>query len=232
MPEFFMLTYIIKVMLESLHKHKALVLWLLPSWGEFFSQGAIAILTAILANLSFINSSLSVPSDFHAGLLTANAINALLNKVLGQQVSASLASGVFFALVGLFIYVIFWLLANFSSEVGNDISVTGYVHPKGVDTQSPLRNFVSRTAFRASAALLLTFYVGLILTTLLLAWIFRYQQVVAFWPNINHLINGVLTIIAQTFALHIFIVLIRMVLLKKRLFFLEDYQNSDNDNHQ
>ena len=207
------------------HIKQALV-WLLPTWPELIIYFCVSVALFISSNIGVIRGYLSVPNDFYFNTLFVDFINNIVQKLLGREISASLSSGLFFGLVGLVIYSMAWLLANFSTELHNDLAVTKYVHPANTDTRSEIRDLVSKGVFRISIILLLVFYINLATSQLLPYWTETYQNAINNWPSLAPLSTALASLITQMLALHLLIILLRLVLLKKRLFFAADYHDT------
>lgn len=199
--------------------------WLLPSWSEIIIYLCLALAFFISSNVEIIKTYLSVPSDFYFNTVIINAINDILQRILGREISAALSSGLFFALAGLIIYSAAWLFANFSTEFRNDLAVTKYIHPANVDTKSEIRDFVSKTIFRISVVLILISYIGLVTSRLLPYWTEVYQSSAKTWPSLESAGQALVALFAQVISIHFFVILLRLIFLKKRLLFAEDYHD-------
>jgi succinate dehydrogenase hydrophobic anchor subunit len=106
---------------------------------------------------------------------------------------------------------------NFSNELSNDLAATKYVHPRNVDTKSPLHDLLSRTSFQVITFIVLAIYVNMLVSVLLPYSGGLYRAMFQAWPDlvlVKHFITGVLV---QLFSLHFVIVLVRAMLLRKRI---------------
>lgn len=116
------------------------------------------------------------------------------------------------------VYVVLWLGQNFSTELSNDLAMTKYVHPRGADPVSPLRNFISLTIFRIVIFIILVFYLNLCVRVLLPLWFTQYRDVIQNWPKSEYFLDAALAAVSQIIMLHGIVVFARLLFLRKRLF--------------
>ena len=197
---------------------KNLLYWILPSGTELVMFTGLSFITLTLSNAPFLKSVLYLPKDFQLTTATLNSINNLLVKVFGEDASRFGVVSFFWALVGAGVYVLIWLAINFSEELGNDLAVTKYIHPKNIDTHSPLLNMLSRISFQFVALCLFFLYVNILIGALLPYVGEAFRTSITRWPNIASLYYGFLGIILEILALHTAVVLLRSLTLRKRIF--------------
>jgi hypothetical protein len=147
-----------------------------------------------------------------------DSINDLIQRFVGDHVARSAVVAIFWALVGLAVYLLIWALINYSDEFGSDLAATGYVHPKNVNTTAPLIYFITRIAFQIFSLLLLVFYINFLIGVLIPRLGVFYQTSTKLWPSTNSLENGLIGIIGEFAIIHVIVVLIRFLLLRKRIF--------------
>lgn len=197
---------------------KLAIIWILPTALEVFVYTFIAVMTFALSNLSVFKKSLFLPSHFSPYHDVINSISGLVERVFGERIAGSLSLGIFWGLVGMVVYVLIWLLQNFSTELSNDLAMTKYVVPRGGDPESPLRDFISTTVFRVLTVILLIFYTSLVFKVLLPRQLSAYQGLLLNWPDSHYFIKAFIAIIGQMLTLHGFVVFARLILLRKRIF--------------
>ena len=200
------------------NKFVALLTWLLPSGSELIIASTFTIATLAISNSTVVRDLIFLPQDFQIKTAALDSLSRLIETVFGDQIARSGVVAIFWALVGLFVYILIWLGLNFSNELGNDLALTKYLHPRHVDTHSRLRDLISKVVFRAMALFILIFYVNLVMSTLLpyIGGMFRVtlQQ----WPSMISLKYLGLGVILEIVALHGLVVMIRAIILRKRVF--------------
>lgn len=194
------------------------LLWLMPTGIEIATYATLAAVTLAVSNIGVVKNLFMLEGDFNIYHLALESLEGLLTALVGQQVAANIVTGVFWGIVGMLIYVFLWLSGNFSKEIGNDLAATTYIHSKGVDTFSPLKHFVFRIIFQICIAVVLVFYINLLVRVLLPLWTTEYSSLAPNWPNLRYIRDAILAFISQILGLHIFTVLVRLLTLRKRVF--------------
>lgn len=197
---------------------RSVVGWLTPSVSELVIYLFVAISTLFISNVSFVRDFIFAPSDFSLWTVILDSINSLLDRFVGEGTARTVVVIVFWALVGLLVYAVIWVLSNFSDELGNDLALTKYVHPRNVDTSSPLRDFISRTLFRIAIFVLLVFYAVIFWQALLPFCMDQFRQALGAWPTLESFKAALIGVAVQVITLHVFIVFARLLFLKKRIF--------------
>ena len=196
---------------------KGILSWLAPTASELVWYLFLSGLTLVLSSLAFFRTFVYAPSEFTLKELTLGTVSGLLERYVGNQITRSGVVIIFWGMVGLLVYMSIWLLMNFSDELGNDLAITKYIHPRNVDTSSPLRDFLSKTFFRVAVFIFLLFYLNFFLSILLPTSIVFYRSAVSNWPQLRCFIDGGIGLSIQLIALHIFTVLIRLLFLRKQV---------------
>jgi hypothetical protein len=199
-------------------KIQQILLWLVPSSTEMIVFSSFVVLTIIASNASFLREFLYTPKDFNAIELVLTSINDLLQRFVGDTITSSGVVAIFWALVGLLVYLIIWVAMNFSTELDNDLAMTRYVHPAGVDTKQPLRSLVAKTIFRAGAIVVLVFYINVVVIALMPYFGGLFYEAGLVWFGTESLKLVVQGSVLMIISLHFFAVLVRAVVLRKRIF--------------
>lgn len=192
--------------------------WLLPSATETVSCVFICILTFVLSNMAFFREFIGTPSNFSLKDTLLGSVSSILDRYAGQGITRTGVVILFWALVGLLVYAVIWVLMNFSDELGNDLAMTKYVHPRNVDTSSPLRDFIARTLFRVTILVLFALYISYFVTQLLPIVVNRFIHAVKTWPSAEALQFAIVGLLIELLMLHVLVVLLRFLLLKERIF--------------
>jgi hypothetical protein len=140
-------------------------------------------LTLAVSNAGFLRSFVFLPESFQLKSAILDSLNNLVTRLVGDQIARSAIVAIFWALVGLVVYLLIWLVLNFSGELGNDLAITKYVHPRNVDTHSPLRDFVSRVSFQFVTLCVFIFYINLVIGTLLPYFGGLFRTAINDWPS-------------------------------------------------
>ena len=201
-----------------LEKTKNVVLWLTPSGVEIAFYIFLTFATFVLSSFDLVKSSLSVTGDFNPIRSGIGVVDSLLQHFVGEKVAGSLSLAIFWGLIGLTVNVIWWLGSNFSTELNNDLVFSKYVHPKDTDPREQLRVFAIRTFIRTIVAISGILYLNFFLSDGLPRLTTRYAAVIGSWSNSQQYLLATTTILFQILMLHIFIVLIRLILLRKKAF--------------
>lgn len=205
---------------QSQHRNRisAVITWFLPTWLELALYIFICLFTIFISNLGVVREILYASGDFNPVRAGIDILTNLLEHFVGERVAGSLSLAIFWGLVGLFVNAVWWVASNFSTELNNDLVFSNYVHPRNYDPKSQLHEFITRTIFRSAVALLFLFYINYALRSVLPHLTTHYHDVLSNW-SVTRDIGGLLSSIgAQILMMHAFIVLTRLLLLKKQIF--------------
>ncbi len=179
---------------------------------EILGNITIASLLLILHYVKVIQEYLGLPRDFEFSSIIKNGMDTLLNSTLGQGRTEAFVVGFFWALVGLAVYVFLKGIAKAMFDLGDGIDQRGYVWPKGSNRYGPLKQAAERAGFQ--------FVIFIVIVIWLLQPLARLMD----GPVFVDVIGGSSVMLysvwfAMTFvALHVLVVLVRLLLLKPRLF--------------
>lgn len=206
------------------HKIKQILSWLAPTGAEVFIYLFIAVASLVLSNADFFKELLLVPRDFSPLESGGNWLNTLVENWLGER-AAGVSTAIFWGVIGAVVYLLFWLATNFKTELGNDLAITHWAHPANTDAKSPLKIFIETMVVRLLAVYLLLIYISYLLNRAWPSWAENYSAAWDNWPQWKYIWSAILTVVAQMVVLHGFVVLSRLIFLKKRLFFSKYYQD-------
>lgn len=192
--------------------------WFLPTAVEVALYIGFILTTIALTNTSFIQDYFLVPDDFSLRTAVLGSFENMLTELVGARAAATLVTAIFWALVGVLIYLLLWLMGNFSTELTNDLAVTKYIHPRGSDTYSPLKALMFRIIYHSLLIILLLFYLSFLVQTLLPFLSSRYEGVTKFWGQTDAMLGLFWAGLCQFVAMHIMIIIIRLLLFRKRVF--------------
>ncbi len=199
-------------------KFYTLISWLQPSAIELVVISTLSVLTLALSNVVFFQDLVFLPKDFSLKAATLDSLNNFIVKLVGDSIARSVVVAVFWASIGLLVYIMIWLLLNFSNELGNDLAVTRYMHPRNVDTNSPWRSYLSRVSFQITALVVFIFYLNVSFGALIPYCGGLFKSALMQWPSLVALKYAVIGLASELVVLHVMILLIRTLMLRKRVF--------------
>ncbi len=193
-------------------------LWLMPTLLESIMYVFIAIATVVISNLQGVRDFLFFSDDFNPIGTAVNSIDQLLTQVVGERAAGALSLAIFWGLVGLVVNIIWWLISNFSTELNNDLVFSSYMHPRSADPKQLLHEFWKKIAFQSAVAVVGIFYLNFFIRSALPLVTTRYAEFLRAWPGQKNIFSLFTAVIFQIVLLHTFVVLTRMLLLRKQVF--------------
>ncbi len=190
------------------------------------SQGIVVYvllsgLTVVLNQFDMIKKYLELPNDLQISRVLAGWADHLLMNTIGPSRTETLVVGLFWAVVGLGVYLFLCGLSRLVIELDDDLNVRGYVWPRGANRDRPLQVFAEQTAFRLVAVAAL-----LIVVLDPLAAVFRGPVFVDYLNSLgsqgslgsNQPLLYVVWFVAGFVTWHVVTVLMRLIALRARLF--------------
>lgn len=195
-----------------------LLLWLLPSGIEVAFYVFITAVTFLVSGLDIVKELLFVSGDFNPIRSAILWIDTILQNFVGEKIAGSLSLAIFWGIIGLIVNLIWWLGSNFSTELSNDLVFSRYVHPRNTDPKSPLREFVERTFIRTTVAIIGIIYINFFLSQGLPRVSANFAEVIKNWSTSKEYMNIIINVVAEIMMLHMFVILTRLLLLRKQIF--------------
>lgn len=206
------------LMAERQNNFKYVLLWLLPTWTELIIYLFFVFFTALLCSQDFVNSLLFSSGDFNPIRAGIASIDGLLQHFLGEKLAGGLSLGIFWGIVGLAVNLLWWLGNNFSTELNNDLVFSKYVHPRDTDPNSQLRELIIRTLVRTVTAIIGLSYLNFTLSQGLPSITNRFADMFKNWSSASQWQELIFLIFYEVLLLHGFVVLTRLILLRKQVF--------------
>lgn len=172
----------------------------------------LSVLIIVLSQFDFIEQYLQIPSSFQVMHLVFSGLDKVLTGVLGEGRTAAFVVGAFWAVVGLGVYVFLRGVAHFFMDLGEGYEARGYVWPKGANRNSELKLATERIIFQILAFLALLFVIFQPLANIVDG------PVLVGFLGPNMILQFVVWFIASWLMLHVAVVLLRLLMLKPRLF--------------
>lgn len=177
----------------------------------------VIALVAFLGQAYYLRQHLSnIYKNFgFEGRITSD-INHWLVKIVGADHLNIIVLAFFWALIGVGVYLVAHSIVENLSEFAEDLSVRKYIWPQNGKRNSPLLELFEKTLFRLAMVILGVIYVLLVMKYLIERSL----------PNVYNLstlsfrsvIVAILWIIVYMLALHVLIVILRLIFLRRRLF--------------
>jgi hypothetical protein len=142
----------------------------------------------------------------------------LLTRLVGEKLAGTLSLAIFWALVGVVVNLIWWAGSNVTTEINEDLEFSKYVHPSGVDPQSQIQDFSKKIALRTAVAVIGILYFNYFISTGLPNVNQSYSKVINNWSTNKDIKALLIAIATEILLLHVFVVLTRVMLLRKRVF--------------
>lgn len=202
----------------TLNRFKLLGLWLLPSGIELAFYIFITAVTFVASSMDIVRDLLFVTGDFNPIRTAIASIDTLLQNFVGERIAGSLSLAIFWGIIGLIVNLIWWLGSNFSTELSNDLVFSKYVHPSNSDPKSHLREFLQRTIIRTTVAIIAIVYTNYFLSQGLPRISATFADAINNWSTNKDYLSVIVAVIAEIVMLHMFIVLARLLLLRKQIF--------------
>ncbi len=192
--------------------------WLMPNGIEILIYIFITGATLILSGVDRLKDLLFVSGDFNPIRLGISGIDLLLTKLVGEKLAGTLSLAIFWALVGVVVNLIWWAGSNVTTEINEDLEFSKYVHPSGVDPQSQIQDFSKKIALRTAVAVIGLLYFNFFISTGLPHVNQSYSKVINSWSTNKDFKTLLIAIATEILLLHVFVVLTRVMLLRKRVF--------------
>ncbi len=191
----------------------------------FSSTEMIIIPGVIVLSLVFyhifdiLNTAIIPDLENRGSVLTTLQENAKrIDESLSQsETVAQVVTALFWATVGALVYIPIWLAGSFYRDVRNQIEgSTRYHHPQSFHASTYWAAVATRRIFMASIVIVMVWY-GIVFFQILLPTLTSYILSGMQW-NTKLLMESLLGVLALTFCIHIFVVLLRLLLLRPRLY--------------
>jgi hypothetical protein len=189
-------------------------------YSSLFTPSALSIiigvflsgLVIVLNQFAVIKSELQLPQNLQFGRMIAKWVDNLLTNTISQARTEILVVGLFWAIVGLVVYMFLHGLARFILELDDDLDARRYVWPKGTDRYRPLRILAEQAAFRLVALIILGIVIAGPLSAVIRGPIF------ADFLGPSKPLQYVVWFIGSVAVWHLVAILLRLIALRARVF--------------
>ena len=190
----------------------------MPNGIEILIYIFITGATLILSGVDRLKDLLFVSGDFNPIRLGISGIDLLLTRLVGEKIAGTLSLAIFWALVGVVVNLIWWAGSNVTTEINEDLEFSKYVHPSGVDPQSQIQDYSKKIALRTAVAVIGLLYFNFFISAGLPYVNQRYSKVINSWSTNKDFKTLIIAVTIEILLLHVFVVLTRVMLLRKRVF--------------
>ncbi len=203
---------------NSLNKQsdiKQAIFWLLPTASEIVAYIGLGLLTVLVANIRAFRSSFLLPENFQVKKAIFDNIDNLLNLLTFHKTDV-VVTAVFWAFIGLVVFLLFTVVLTFSSEFTNELGTRRYIYPKGANRNFIFRAYLQSMLLRLVALCLLLFYTFVVFGALM-PWVLSHYVMQGGF-NYSYIITVLGILLLEILMLHFFAILGRIIFLKKRIF--------------
>lgn len=183
-----------------------------PSGLEMVFIVSVALMLPVLHYFEVIQQYIGLSGSLNIGSILKGWLDTLLNSTLGQGFTETFVVGLFWAMVGLGVYIFLRGVMKLLFDISESMGERGYVWPRGADRHRPMVVAIERTSFQVVVALILFFWVVQPVVRLLEGPVF--VDAIGQSMILQYIIWVVLTVL----SLHFAVVLLRLVLLRERVF--------------
>lgn len=197
---------------SSAQRHRPITQLLTPSAMGVVLYTFLAVLCIVLNQFSFVEQYLQVPHNFQLTHVLFTGLDDILTRVLGESKTAVFVVAAFWAVIGLGVYFFLLGIVHFISDLSKGYEARGMVWPKGANRNHELAMAIKRLVFQLFAFATLLYVVFQPLAAVINGPVF----VDFLGPSLIVIFIG--WFIASWLSMHLFVVLLRLMVLKPRLF--------------
>jgi hypothetical protein len=168
---------------------------------------------SIIINQISTNKFLGISSGYFEGTFIYKIWHEI-SKILSSSLINNISIYVFWLIIACFIYLIASRLTKNVDELAQDISIRGYILPKGRDKNQPIRELLEKLLFHFALAIILIFYLykaGPFLVNL-----FKSNRLSAD-ISLHNIVTFFILLLVNLIVLHIAVILIRLLLNRRRI---------------
>jgi hypothetical protein len=189
-----------------------------PSAAGVVIYSILSIVLLLLQQIPNFQPYLELPSNWHVGSIILVVLNDFLLKLFGTSKLDTIVLSIFWMVVGLVVYLFLKSAIAFCVEMAQDIDETkNFVHPQQPNEASEFKQLITRGFFRLFVLIIAVFY---------FIWMVEFfahgkaanVPIFGQWFESFPLFRDISIFIVQCFALYVFTILLRLVLIRKRLF--------------
>jgi hypothetical protein len=193
-------------------KSKMFLTLLTPSAMSAVFYTFLAGLIIVLNQFDFIQKYLQIPQNVNFMRMFLDWLDHTVTSLLGDTKTQAIVVGLFWAVVGLGVYVFLKGVAHFISDLEEGADERNYIWPRGTNRNRALLEAMERNVFRVFA------FIGLIV--MLFGPLARALRGPVFLSLVGNMavLKYLVWFLVIWVILHISVVFLRLIVLKPRLF--------------
>lgn len=194
------------------HKTNMLAQLLSPSGYSVVASIFLMGLVIFVHQIPAMEQYLEIPKNFNLLRTISTWLDHALTSLIGESRTETLVVGLFWAIVGLGVYMFLRGISHFATEVSEGFDERQYLWPRGADRNAGMSEATHRAGFQ-----ILAFIILLVVTFGPLQHVLTGPVWQAFIGPSTGLQLGI-WFIAGLVVCHLWLILLRLTLLKPRVF--------------
>jgi len=179
-----------------------------PSWIGTIIYSFLSLFAIIVNQFADIRSFLEVPHNVQLMRIVTVWIDQSLTNVIGKSRTETLVVGLFWAIVGLVVYMFLRGVAQFLMNLEENFTARKYVWPRGTNRYAPIKRLAEQAILRLGALVGFVFVVFVPLAAVLRGPVF--VDIIGDSMPIQY----VVWFVASYLSWHLAVILLRLVTLR------------------
>ncbi len=192
-----------------------------PSGISLSLSIGLSLITLFIYHLHIFLNYLDVRGNIGIGSYIINHINKLLSFVFGNNNIDNVVLLIFWASIGLIVYYVARIVLRDLDEFSLDVTGRNkFLWPRN-SHPNILQRFFERFLFSLATSLVLVIYCAHILSFFLRGRVLTFgflSPQATHWLYAHSIINQAIFVISEIIALHVVVVLLRLIFMRSRLF--------------
>jgi hypothetical protein len=183
----------------------------LPSPTGAVLYFAFAGIVLLFHQFELVRNLLQVPENVQFSRIFFNWADRALTGLIGESSTTTLVVGLFWAAVGVVVYILLLKLSRLLVELDADVSQRKFIWPRGADRTRPLKELFIRLLFRTGA---------IVMFLAVVTGPFAIALRGPIWGELigpNQILRNVVWFFTIIVVTHVLVVLARLVALRQRL---------------
>jgi hypothetical protein len=139
----------------------------MPTWFGIFVSASLMAVTIIIHQFASIRQALGIPGGIDLQRMVSGSLDTFATHIFGQSRTNTVVVALFWAIVGVFVYVLVLGISGAMREFGSDIKERSYLWPREANPHKPLKGLIERVGVHMLAIVILALYVFLPLAVVL-----------------------------------------------------------------
>jgi hypothetical protein len=139
----------------------------LPTWFGAAVSASLMVVTIIIHQFASIRSTVGIPGGINLQKMASSGLDGIVTLIFGQSHINTAVVALFWAMVGVFVYILVLGITGGLRELSSGIEERTYLWPQGANPHSPLKGFLERFGFHALGLIIVALYIFLPLAIVL-----------------------------------------------------------------